>query len=654
MSSLNKKLLIVHKLPDESCSYTNLFYHNPEDLPSSVTEEVYLAMEIPSDDTSINRKRKMVVYQSIPSKVIPKGSIGVGRIVRSQFNLKIGQEYEFIVTPVARRFAQSFRLKLNLRKTASEKQVGEASNSESSSKEDTSPKKRDYYSVHEEEFNSFFKKEVKTYLNAGQHLVLKYHDQDLIVKVVTGAGFLTEYTKLELTTDDLMVNIVNENQISREFFRDDFSFESIGIGGLDNELAGILRRAMSTRAVSPELVSRFGIKHVKGLILYGPPGTGKTLIARNLGKLLSKVPPQVINGPELLNKYVGQSEENLRNLFKDAKSSHEKEKDKSPLYVFIFDEIDAICKQRSSGKSVGDSMVNQLLTLIDGVNQLPNIFIIGMTNRLDLIDEALIRPGRLELKVRIHLPDEKGREQIFRIHTNIMKQNNLVDSLNLPMLVERTKNFSGAEIEAVVVNATSHAFGEHLRQEDSHEKDIVIKEHHFDKAIDEIVPAFGNKTTIVFKNLPSLNEANLKIYNDLWSGLQGEGMFSFFLQLGNKMGKTLIMKHLCLAMGKIGYTKMIQPIDLIKKSEHEKLEYLTGIMDSAYESKKSLVIIDDIDIMLDWVNINNQYSFSIRLYQVVKTILKTIPDHTLYFICTSSNQEIFTTIGSDFNTFVGN
>merc|ERR1711924_260899 len=138
------------------------------------------------------------------------------------------------------------------------------------------------------------------------------------------------------------------------------------------------------------------------MLLYGPPGTGKTLIARQLAKFLKAAEPKIVNGPEVLNKYVGASEENIRKLFEDAEKEQKQMGENSQLHIIIFDEIDAICKQRGSSKDstgVADTIVNQLLTKIDGVDALNNILLIGMTNRLDMIDEALLRPGRLEVQI---------------------------------------------------------------------------------------------------------------------------------------------------------------------------------------------------------------------------------------------------------------
>jgi vesicle-fusing ATPase len=195
----------------------------------------------------------------------------------------------------------------------------------------------------------------------------------------------------------------------------------MGIGGLDKEFSQIFRRAFASRIFPPAIVERLGIQHVKGMILYGPPGTGKTLIARQIGKMLNAKEPKIVNGPEVLNKFVGQSEENIRKLFAEAEAEYKAKGDESGLHIIIFDELDAICKQRGSkndGTGVGDSVVNQLLSKMDGVEPLNNILVIGMTNRLDMIDEALLRPGRMEIKMEISLPDENGRLQILNVHTS--------------------------------------------------------------------------------------------------------------------------------------------------------------------------------------------------------------------------------------------
>lgn len=184
----------------------------------------------------------------------------------------------------------------------------------------------------------------------------------------------------------------------------------MGIGGLDKEFNAIFRRAFASRVFPPEIIEQLGCKHVKGILLYGPPGTGelqflwtsrdnlndsfnsgKTLMARQIGNMLNAREPKIVNGPQILDKYVGESEANIRRLFADAEEEEKRLGPNSGLHIIIFDEIDAICKSRGSvGGSAGvhDTVVNQLLAKIDGVEQLNNILVIGMTNRKDMIDDG--------------------------------------------------------------------------------------------------------------------------------------------------------------------------------------------------------------------------------------------------------------------------
>lgn len=223
-------------------------------------------------------------------------------------------------------------------------------------------------------------------------------------------------------------------------------------------------------------------------------------MARQIGKMLNSKEPLIVNGPEILNKFVGQSEENVRKLFAPAEAEYKAKGEESSLHIIIFDELDAICKQRGSkndGTGVGDSIVNQLLSKMDGVDQLNNILIIGMTNRLDMIDEALLRPGRLEIHMEINLPDEKGRVQIINVHTAKMRSHDLIESdVNFLELAQLTKNFSGAEIAGLIKSASSFAFNRHIKIGDSAQvapdfEKIKVARGDFLHALTEVRPAFG-------------------------------------------------------------------------------------------------------------------------------------------------------------------
>ena len=182
--------------------------------------------------------------------------------------------------------------------------------------------------------------------------------------ILTPQTFMTFYKN---ASSPIKLKGSSRRPAANSIIQPNFKFEDMGIGGLDTEFAAIFRRAFASRIFPPGLVEKLGIQHVKGILLYGPPGTGKTLIARQIGKMLNAREPKVVNGPEVLSKFVGQSEENIRKLFADAEKEYKEKAEESGLHIIIFDELDAICKQRGSkndGTGTGDSIVNQLLSKV--------------------------------------------------------------------------------------------------------------------------------------------------------------------------------------------------------------------------------------------------------------------------------------------------
>ena len=309
-------------------------------------------------------------------------------------------------------------------------------------------------------------------------------------------------TNIDLASENRNYKIQSTKMKAKQLTKFGFNFNELGVGGLDTEISNIFRRAFTTRLYPTAYLEKYGIHHVKGILLYGPPGTGKTLIARTLANALNVAEFKVVNGPELFDKFVGETERKIRDLFANAEKDQKENGDEAGLHVIVFDEIDSICKARgtvTSGTGVNDSAVNQLLTKIDGVDSLNDIIVIGMTNRKDLIDEAILRPGRLELHIEVSLPDEKGRLQIFNIHTKKMRENKVLDDdVDLPKLAKMTKNYTGADIESMVKLACSNALSQGVNYSNS--KINFTKEHkvnmkNFEDAFAEIQPMFGLKTT---------------------------------------------------------------------------------------------------------------------------------------------------------------
>lgn len=242
------------------------------------------------------------------------------------------------------------------------------------------------------------------------------------------------------------------------------------IGGQD-ELKLQLKQAIEWPLTNPEKFIRLGINPPRGILMFGPPGCSKTMIAKALATE-SKVNFLSIKGPELFSMWVGESEKAVRELFRKARQV-------APAIIF-FDEIDAIGGERSSGgsSSVKERVLAQMLTEMDGVNTLQNVTIVAATNRPDLIDKALMRPGRIDRIVYVRLPDSRTREEIFKIKLRKMP---IDANVLIANLVEQTEGYSGAEVQAVCQEAALKAL------EDDFDVDTV-KWKDFKRALEVVQP----------------------------------------------------------------------------------------------------------------------------------------------------------------------
>ncbi|KAG2433336.1 hypothetical protein HXX76_008400 [Chlamydomonas incerta] len=444
---------------------------------------------------------------------------------------------------------------------------------------------------------------------------------------------------------------------SQIFKNKTINFESLGIGGLDKQFEAIFRRAFASRVFPPSITQRLGIKHVKGILLYGPPGTGKTLIARQIGKMLNGKEPKIVNGPEVLNKFVGQSEENIRNLFADADAEYKAKGDASALHIIIFDEIDAICKSRGSvrdGSGVHDTVVNQLLTKIDGVDSLNNILLIGMTNRRDMLDEALLRPGRLEVQIEIGLPDEKGRLQILKIHTSKMSENAfLAQDVDLDKLAEHTKNFSGAEIEGLVKDAAAYALNRNINFDDLNapleEENIKVTMADFEKALDEVKPAFGASVETLEAYLRhgiiSCGEAfdhlreTLSMLVEQVRASEKTPLLSVVLEGPVGSGKSALAASAAMTSD-FPFLKVVTSESMVGFSEQAKASQITKVFEDAYKSPMSVVILDDIERLLEYVAIGPRFSNTILQALLVLIKRQPPPGRKLLIIGTTSMTDV--------------
>ena len=231
----------------------------------------------------------------------------------------------------------------------------------------------------------------------------------------------------------------------------DCSWEDVG-GLLD------VKREMTETLTYPlkyaARFARYGMSPSKGMLLYGPSGCGKTLVAKAIANEV-KCNFLSVKGPELLSMWFGESESNVRELFDKARGA-------APCILF-FDEIDSIAKPRGSGGAgggeAGDRIVNQILTEIDGVGAKKSVFVIAATNRPDMLDSAIMRPGRLDQLVYLPLPDFESRLSIFQAAT---RKSPLAADVSLPDMVEATEGFSGADITEVCQRACKLAIRKHI------------------------------------------------------------------------------------------------------------------------------------------------------------------------------------------------
>ncbi len=256
------------------------------------------------------------------------------------------------------------------------------------------------------------------------------------------------------------------------------------VGGLDS-IKRDLKEAVEWPLKHPESFKRLGIKPPKGILLYGPPGTGKTLLAKAVAKE-SEANFIQVKGPSLLSMWVGKSEEGMRKIFERARQV-------APCIIF-FDEIDSLAGRRGmdSGTKVTERVLNQMLAEMDGLEGLKDVLVIGATNRPDMLDTALLRPGRFDKILLVNAPDETGRANILRIHTKnmpIQSKERIIAEFS-----KKTDGYTGADMESFVREAGLLALREDLESKE-------VKKKHFDEALKRVKPSVTKQTIEVYKRI---------------------------------------------------------------------------------------------------------------------------------------------------------
>ncbi len=265
------------------------------------------------------------------------------------------------------------------------------------------------------------------------------------------------------------------------------------VGGLE-EAKQNLKEAVQWPLDHPEAFDRIGISPPKGVLLYGPPGTGKTLLAKAVANE-SGANFISVKGPEIFSKWVGESEKRVREIFKRARQV-------APTIIF-FDELDAIAPRRGGGEGgsrAAENVVSMILTEMSGLEDLHNVVVIAATNRPDMIDPALLRPGRFDRQILVPAPDTKAREEIFRIHTKGMP---LTKEIGMPGLVKETAGYSGADIEALVREAGLFALRKDFKAK-------IVSSKDFKKAMDTVNPSINPDMVKFYDQIAQRLKARVK------------------------------------------------------------------------------------------------------------------------------------------------
>ena len=361
------------------------------------------------------------------------------------------------------------------------------------------------------------------------------------------------------------------------------------IGGLDEELEQV-REMIELPLSEPELFRRLGIEPPSGVLLYGPPGTGKTLIAEAVANEVEAF-FEVIDGPEIVSKYKGESEEQLRETFERAV-------ERAPSVVFI-DEIDSIAGARDEDADMENRVVAQLLTLMDGLEAGGRVIVIGATNRVDVVDPALRRGGRFDREIEIGVPDEAGRREILDVHARGMP---LADDVDLDDLAARTYGFVGADLHSLSTEAAMRA----LRDREDREE-LSVRRADFEAALAAVDPSamrehVAETPTVTFDDVGGLAEPKQVLteavewplsYAPLFEETDTEPPAGVLLYGPPGTGKTLLARALA-GESDVNFVSVAGP-ELLDKYVGESEKAVREVFDRARQAAPAIVFFDEID-----------------------------------------------------------
>ncbi|WP_418281400.1 AAA family ATPase [Halorubrum sp. DTA98] len=366
------------------------------------------------------------------------------------------------------------------------------------------------------------------------------------------------------------------------------------IGGLDEELE-LVRETIELPLSEPEVFTRLGVDPPKGVLLYGPPGTGKTLIARAVANEVDAT-FITIDGPEIMSKYKGESEERLREVFDRAS-------EEAPAIVF-FDELDSIAGKRDDGGDVENRVVGQLLSLMDGLDARGDVIVIGATNRVDSLDPALRRGGRFDREIEIGVPGETGRRQILDVHTRRMP---LADDVDLDRIASRTHGFVGADIEGLTQEAAMTALRRARETDATALHEVTVGKADFEAAHAAVEPSamreyVAEKPTTDFSDVGGLVDAKAKLrravtwpltYGPLFDASNADPPTGVLLHGPPGTGKTLLARGIAGESG-VNFIQVAGP-ELLDRYVGESEKAVRDLFDRARQAAPAIVFFDEID-----------------------------------------------------------
>ena len=401
--------------------------------------------------------------------------------------------------------------------------------------------------------------------------------------------------RIERSTNLTILSEVSEDKKSRITYEE--------VGGLQEEIK-IMREIVELPLRHPELFVRLGIEPHSGVLLYGPPGCGKTLLAKVLASE-SDATMYSINGPEIMNKYYGETEAKLRDIFKEAKEN-------SPSIIFI-DEIDAIAPKREEAYGdVEKRVVAQLLALMDGLTERGNVVVLGATNRPDSVDPALRRPGRFDREMEISVPNADGRLDVMQIHTRGMP---ISDDVNLKTLASELHGYTGADMKSLCREAAIRSIRRYLPEIDLETEKIPtkilqsmeVKLIDFYDAMQGVIPTamrefYVERSKIFWEDVGGLEESKRTLQDNLIVAMNDPEKFN---KMGIKppkgallygppgCGKTILARALATESG--GNMILVRGPEILSKWVGESEKAIREIFRKAKASSPCVIIFDELD-----------------------------------------------------------